>query len=430
MPHWLLGLELIDGPVLPVCGIIATALLVGVVALRRARPWPLIIGALAGAGLVVAGVWLFDAVRTFSILIPGQATLWAAVGLGGAGVGIAALWGRPWWRTVLAALLTIASLLVGALGVNHAFDITHNLSALIGVQAVDPIPFPAKVSAATPTAPVYQTWTSPAGMPQHGEVGALSGPDQIPATGFDARDGAIYFPPAALVPEPPLLPLLVFMMGKPGSPEPTAIVRALDAFAAAHDGLAPIAIVADQLSSPIVDPACHDSAEFGAVETYFAVDIPAFARQRLNVIDDPAARVIGGYSNGGACALFFGASHPEVYGQILDISGDEYPGAETVNDTIARVFNGDREAFEAAKPAAVMQARAGEYDGHNAVFTSGSDDTQNGPGQQANAAAASAAGFTVTFLTIEGAGHVGPALDQGLVQGIGALAAPLGFAPP
>lgn len=430
MAQWLLALELIDGPVLPVWGVAATVLLVLVAVRRRRRPWLLIAGALVGAGVALIAVWLMDSSHLFSIAVPEQAMLWTAVALGSAGVGVAALWGRPFRATMLAAGLVVVSLVTGALGVNRAFDITHNLAALIGVQAVDPVRLPAKVAAAPSTEPLYETWTAPAGMPQHGLIGALSGPDRIAATGFAARDGAIYLPPAALVDDPPPLPLLVFMMGKPGAPEPTPVARALDDFAAAHDGLAPIAIIADQLSSPIVDPACHDSAAFGDVATYFTADIPTFATERLNITADPASWVIGGYSNGGACALLFGAAHPEIYGNILDVSGDEYPGVETIDATIAQVFNGDREAFEAAKPAAVMQANAGRFDGHDAVFTTGSEDTQNGPGQEANAAAAEAAGFTVTFLTIAGAGHVGSALDQGLAQGLEALAVPLGLAPP
>lgn len=425
MIYALLGLELIDGPVIPVVGLVTLALLVAVAAHRPRHPWRLLCGALAGAAVAVLLVVIFDETRTFGVVIPEQAGQWAAIGLGSAGVGMVSLWGRPRRRVVLAAFLVVVSLLLAALGVNRAFDVTHNLAAIIGVQAEPPITLPALTGAGA--ASDLSSWTPPAGMPTKGVVGALSGGSAIPSPGFAARDAAIYLPPAALVPDPPRLPLLVFMMGQPGSPEPTQIARTLDAYAAQHRGLAPIAIVADQLSSPTVDPACHDSEAYGAVSTYFNTQIPAFAKARLNVMTDASAWAIGGYSNGGACALLWGAQFPEVWGNLLDVSGNEFPGSETVAKTTQKVFGGDAAAFEAAKPAAVMAAHAGSYAGHTAVFTSGSADDTFGPGQQANADAARAAGFTVQFVTIPGAGHVGAALDDGLIKGFAALAPALGL---
>lgn len=430
MIYWLLGLELIDSPVLPLAGILSTLLIVVVAGVRPRHPVRLVVGALSGAALAVVLVRVFDALDTFDIQIPDGATMWTVIGCGSAGLGVAALWSGPWWRRVLAAVLIVLSLMLGGLGVNRAFDITHTIAAIVGVQAVGPIALPPQTTVAAGTAPLHTTWTAPAGMPDQGLVGALTGDDRIPSPGFAARDAAIYLPPAALVTDPPPLPLLVFMMGQPGTPEPNALAKALDAFAAAHEGLAPIAIVADQLTSPTLDPACHDSPKYGAVSSYFNQSIPAFAKARLNVIDDAQYRVIGGYSNGGACAVLWGSEHPEIWGSFLDVSGNEYPGSETVDATIADVFGGDRVAFEAAKPAAVMAAHPGAYDGHTAVFTAGSDDDVFGPGQQANADAARAAGFTVIFETVQGAGHVGPALDDGLALAIDALGPALGLSAP
>ncbi|WP_375384779.1 esterase [uncultured Microbacterium sp.] len=431
MIYWLLGLELIDGGLLPGCGILTTVLIVVVAASRPRHPFRLLIGALAGAALAVGLVTLFDVQKTFGVQIPASAQLWTVIGLGSMGVGVAALWSGPWWRRALAVVLVLASLVLGALGVNRAFSITHTVAAIIGVQSVGPITLPAKTTAVPTAEPLYTTWSAPAGMPQKGEVGALTGDDAIPAPGFAARDASIYLPPAALVADPPALPLLVFMMGQPGSPEPNAIAKAMDAYAAQHDGLAPITIIADQLTSPTVDPACHDSATFGAVSTYFNTEIPAWARTHLNIARSAASWVIGGYSNGGACATLWGSQHPEIWGNLVDVSGNEFPGSETVDGTIAKVFGGDKAAFEAAKPAAIMAAApAGTYDGHTAVFTTGADDAQFGAGIVANADAARAAGFTVFLETVPGAGHVGPALDGGLALAIPPLGQALGLAAP
>jgi enterochelin esterase-like enzyme len=426
--YGLLGLELIDGPVLPGVGLVALLLLVAVVA-RLRRPWLVAAGAVVGVVVAVTVVAVSDATRAFDVAIPADAGVWASIGLGGAGVGVAALWGRGWLTRILAVLLVIASLVLGALGVNRAFAITHTLASIIGVQAVAPITLPAVTPA--DAASDLSSWVPPADLPAHGAVGALSGDDRIPSPGFAARDAAVYLPPAALVADPPKLPLLVFMMGQPGTPEPTQIARTLDAYAAQHRGIAPIAIIADQLGAPTLDPACHDSAAYGAVATYFTEEIPAYARTHLNVLPDAASWAIGGYSNGGSCALLWGAQHPEIWSAILDVSGNECPGSETVDATTAAVFGGDRAAFDAAKPAAVMAATSaadpGVYAGHTAVFTSGADDDVFGPGAQANAAAARAAGFTVRTVSIPGAGHVGAALDDGLTQGFAQLAPALGL---
>ncbi|GAA1946476.1 alpha/beta hydrolase [Microbacterium deminutum] len=431
MIRWLLGLELIDGWVLPGFGILIVALLVVVTGMKPRHPVRVAIGAASGAAIAVALVVTSDALDMFDVPIPAQAVIWATVGLTAAGAGIASLWGGPWWRTALAGILILASVVWGALGVNRTFGITHTLAAIIGVQALSPVALPtATPSPSSTTSPPYETWVAPAGMRAKGVVGALAGANRIPSPGFAARDAAVYLPPAALVAHPPRLPLIVFMMGQPGSPDPTALAKVLDAFAAAHHGLAPIAIVADQLASPVLDPACHDSTTYGAVSTYFNIEIPAYARTHLNIIDDSASWVIGGYSNGGACALLWGSQHPEIWGNVLDVSGNEFPGSEAVGSTIAKVFAGDRAAFEAAKPAAVMAANAGRYDGHTAVFTSGGDDTRYGPGLRANAEAASAAGFTVEFETVPGAGHIGPALDGGLALAIPALGTAVGLSPP
>jgi enterochelin esterase-like enzyme len=178
------------------------------------------------------------------------------------------------------------------------------------------------------------------------------------------------------------------------------------------------------------DPACADSAKYGKVSTYINHDVPAYATKALNIVKDPAYWIIGGYSNGGSCAFAYGAQHPEIWGSIMDISGNEYPGSEHVDRTIADAFGGDKAAFDAAKPAALLAARPGAYDGHLAVFTHGDQDGTFGPGQVSNAALAQQAGFTVFSETIAGEGHVGPALSKGLTAAIDALGPGLGLAAP
>ena len=60
---------------------------------------------------------------------------------------------------------------------------------------------------------------------------------------------------------------MILMMGHPGAPDPTVISNVLDGFAAQHDGLAPIVIVADLLGAAVNDTACADSAAYGKART-------------------------------------------------------------------------------------------------------------------------------------------------------------------
>ncbi|KTS81293.1 hypothetical protein NS183_17290, partial [Microbacterium testaceum] len=98
-------------------------------------------------------------------------------------------------------------------------------------------PQPAPTAPAGDPATLYQNLQPPAGMPSKGSVSSLTGDAKIPTGQYAARDASLYLPPAAQVANPPALPLLVFMMGQPGSPDPTNLAKALDAFAAQHNGL-------------------------------------------------------------------------------------------------------------------------------------------------------------------------------------------------
>ena len=430
MIRWLLTLPLLNTPLIGLAAALAAVLIPVVVMLRPQHLWRLLAAFLTG---LVGGYILAHALESAGLFdgpLPLHAAVWAAFGIGVAAIGITAAFSRPWWRRLLAVVMALAALLAGALGVNQSYGVTPTLAAILGIQALDGADLPALSADDGDPATLYERWSPPADMPAQGTVSALTGDTRIPSGDFAARDAAIYLPPAALVANPPRLPLIVFMMGQPGTPEPSSLAKALDAFASTHDGLAPIAIVADQLGAPTKDPSCHDSATFGAVETYFTSAIPAFAKAKLNVVTDHAYWTIGGFSNGGACAFAWGAQHPDVWGNMIDISGNEFPGSEHIDPTVRDVFGGDREAFEAAKPSAVLAANPGAYDGHVAIFTLGGADETFGPGQLSNAKLADAAGFTVYTNTIPGAGHTGDALSGGLTFAIATLATHLGLAAP
>lgn len=424
-------LPIIDGAVPIVAYAIAVALFV-IVLVRRWRRRPLlwaVVGAIVGAGLAVAAVAFVDNAHLFgSAPLPGFVVLWAAPGLAAAGFACGGMVGARVWRRVVSALAVVSVLLAAIIGVNAAFGLNPTLGTLLGVPTYAAIDLPAAppTDGAAPAVPLSQSFVPPAGMPEKGSRGT----QDIPATasGFRARPAGIYLPPAALVANAPALPLVVMMMGHPGNPDPTAISDVLDAFAARNHGLAPIVIVADQVGADISDTACADSAAYGRARTYITQDVVAWATAHLNIVRDPAYWTIAGYSNGGGCALSFGADYPGIWKNILDVSGEPFPGSEQVANITKTVFGGDGAAFEASKPVNILAAApAGTYAGTTAVFTAGANDAAYIAHADGVAAAARKVGMTVTRYDIPGVGHTGDALKLGLVAGFTVLYPVLGL---
>lgn len=312
------------------------------------------------------------------------------------------------------ATLTHAAPAAGAVG-------TTTQGASVRIAAPLPGPDPAR--------PLSATWRAPAAIPKQGAIVPLTGALEIQSTaGFAPRAASLYLPPAALTQNPPSLPLVVFMMGQPGSPDPGPIGEAMDRLAAEHHGLAPIVIVADQLGAPDNNPACVDSAVFGGVEEYFTVDIPRWAKTHLRVLKDPASWTVAGFSNGGGCALDWAISHPEVWGNMVSLSGESYQGTEFPDDVLRQVFGGDDAAYEAAKPAAKAAAQTERASGRLAVFTAGDQDPQFTEQTRLAADIARSAGFETSWFAIPGAEHT-DALEPGLLRAFPVLYPHLGLAP-
>lgn len=435
MPKWLLGVDVVSGPV-PLTVWAVTAILVVVLLIRgKPRTWmpAAVLGAAVGAIAGLLTLYAIAATDVFGVPMPVAAMVWAVAAFCIVGLAIACMRRARAWRKVVAVLVIPLTLLSAAFGVNAAFGLDHTLGDMLGQSNLESIgdlgrPHPSPSASATPAGPLYQTWNPPADMPTKGKVGLLTGANAIPSTaGFVPRDASIYLPPAALVKNAPALPFMVYMMGLPGNPDPTFIAEALDQFAAKNKGLAPIVIVADQLGARTQDPVCVDSQKFGGVETYFNKDIVAYAQTHLNIIQDHAYWTMTGYSNGGACAFTWAAGFPQLWGNLINLSGDEFPGVEDQAGTLATIFHGDKAAYEAAKPAARLAQHPGAYAGHLAVFTVGQNDPGFTPGAQRGAELARGAGFDTTFYVVPGADHNESAIRGGLQKALSLLYPKLGL---
>lgn len=423
-------LPVIEGPVPWIVYIVAVIL----VALLLIRPMTgrralgtviaVVGGAIVGFGLFL----LLNAVNAFGDPQPLPVGLWSAAAFAGVGLAVATLWDPKVWRKVVAVFAVIWFALTAMIGINAFYGLNPTLGSIFGFVSENPIAVPTPTGTRTaPATPLYESWKPPADMPAKGKTGT----QVIPGTesGWQARPAGVYLPPAAQVQGGPALPVIVLMMGFPGNPDVTPFTDVLDKYAADNNGLGAIVIVADQIGTSGNDPACADSTAYGKAETYINVDVVSWVKKNLNVIDDPRYWTVGGYSNGGGCAIKYGAERPDIWKNILDMSGEEFPGSEDPESVTTNVYGGDAAKFDASKPASILAANKGKFEGVTAVFTVGGVDKPFQDAMAVVSKAAQDAGMQVTTFTIEGAGHLNDALIGGVSDGLSVLYPVLGLAP-
>lgn len=200
--------------------------------------------------------------------------------------------------------------------------------------------------------------------PAHGVVVAVTIPDN--ASGFRHREELIYLPPAWFASDPPPpLPAVVMAGGEFGTPRDwpsTGNARATaDAFAAAHGGNAPILVFIDTSGDFTNDTECVNGPRGNAAD-HITKDVVPYVIARFGAGSRPAQWGFAGWSAGGTCALTTTVMHPEMFSTFLDIDGQIGPNAGSKNQTVARLFGGDLDAYLAFDPQTVM-AGHGRYDG-------------------------------------------------------------------
>jgi enterochelin esterase-like enzyme len=325
-------------------------------------------------------------------------------------------------RVVGSALALVLFVLTTAMAVNVDFGQFPTVRSVLGISAIadeSEQPLPA-VPSTTPagSAPTIADWVAPVTMPKTGTLTTVT----IPASEshFAARQAVVYLPPAALTANPPKLPVLIMMSGQPGSPQDPLVTNRLqanlDAYASEHDGLAPIVVSPDQLGDPTANPMCVDSP-LGNSQSYLTVDVPNWIRANLTVIDDPHYWGIGGLSQGGTCSIQLGAAFPNLFGVILDASGEEYPRIGDAQKTADAAFGGSLSRYEAAYPANILQQHA-PYADTFAVFGVGSNDEAFVPQVKTIYADARAAGMTSTYIEAQGSAHDATTWSYVFAQGL------------
>ena len=392
-----------------------------------------------GLAAIVVGVILGDVVllvlgvtNALGVALSPGASAWTVLGFGAIALAIVSFWSSPGWRTIGVAFALVFVILAPTLGINAEFGLDPTAGSLAGVPTLDTVTLPVlrALPRSIPTAgddgSVWANWVHPQDLPGSGSISQVIIPGTI--SGFKARPAGLYLPPAALVKNPPDLPLVIMMMGQPGNPDPSFQQPILDQIASRHDGLAPIVLVADQIGNPAVDTLCLNTHRYGNAETYITRDVVNWARTHLHVLQDAAHWTIAGYSNGGECALSLGARYPSIWRNVLDISGEEYPGWGGSAAALANTIPGGQAGYEATWPVNLL--RHGTYPDTVGIFTVGSKDPAYRSQAIVVSAAAKAAHWHTTYFEIPGGGHVLDALNGGLAKGYAVLYPRLGLSKP
>ena len=384
----------------------------------RVVPIVLVVSALSGAAI---GYFAGD--KLFAEPLPAMVDVWIAVAIAGIGLAIGYMFRSTWWQRVLA--IVAAAVVVAAAGnqINIWYHQYPELGDLLGVTSAQEIAGPppiapdgATTSPRPPAGPLTTTW-KPTGpdIPADGK-GRMSTID-LPGTvsGFAARPGNVYYPPAYFAENPQPLPVVIMLAGQPGNTTDWFVgakaQNTMDEFAADHAGIAPVVVVPDPLGSELANPMCADSP-LGNVSTYLAVDVPAAIKKQIRVDQNMNHWVIGGFSYGGTCSLQMVLNHPDVYSNFIDISGETQQSIGSPEENLA-VFDGDTARLLTTQPLAILTS--GKKFPHSAGwFMWGSEDSGTKPGQLQLFPAAQAAGMDVQQWESVGTSHDWVTADSSL----------------
>ena len=393
--------------------------------------------ALGIGALGLLATWLVsDVFMLFGVSLGWMVIISVALGFLAVGFAVCILITARGWRRILAALTVLLCLLSTGLRVDIIYGEFTTLGSLFSVSLY-PDYRDHKAARQAMSVAQWRSLASKGELPSHPSSGR-SYSMLIPngRSRFAARPADVYLPPAALSDRPPALPVFVLLAGQPGSPDRLftagAIPAMMDAYAARHEGLAPVVVSPDQNGSSSHNSLCVDSPVYGKAETYLSKDVPTWIRTELPVADQPQQWAIGGFSQGGTCSTQLGARHPDIYGNMLPADGELEPTQGRQEQMIRDYFGGDKRRFLAQVPARAMLERAPS---RQRLFTAaGSNDKESQHNMMVIAKAATQAGMKVQAVVTQGSGHdwhtVKTAWEPGLewmgeAMGLGPMSRPL-----
>jgi S-formylglutathione hydrolase FrmB len=203
------------------------------------------------------------------------------------------------------------------------------------------------------------------------------------ASGFKHRGELVYLPPAWYASNPPpKLPTVMMIGGEFNTPADWLragnAIKTADDFAAGHGGNAPVMVFVDSGGAFNNDTECVNGTRGNAAD-HLTKDVPPFMESTYGVSANPANWGVVGWSMGGTCAVDLAVMHPDEFSTFEDIAGDLAPNSGTPQQTIDRLFGGDKTAYARFDPTAVI-TQHGPYAGVAGWFDiSGTASVTNGP---------------------------------------------------
>ncbi len=364
--------------------VIAAVALIAAVSRRSGRwqlrwlPWALIVGCAlaASAYWYVASQGLSDN--------PAPNALWIWIGLTGfAAAVLVSGWRRArWWRRGVTVMALPLSLLCAALALN--LWVGYFPTVQIAWNQLTAGPLPDQTDEVTVMAMQHERK-----IPSKGTVVPVDISDA--ASGFRHRGELVYLPPAWYATNPaPKLPTLMMIGGEFNTPadwvRTGGAVKMLDDFAAAHHGNAPVVVFVDPGGAFNNDTECVNGSRGNSAD-HLTKDVVPYMISHYGVSPDRAKWGIVGWSMGGTCAVDLAVMHPDMFSAFEDIAGDIGPNSGTKDQTVARLFGGNADAWAAFDPTTVI-TKHGPYSGVSGWFdVNGSTATiQRAKNDQAGAA--------------------------------------------
>ena len=331
----------------------------------RTRRWRLVglpVSAMLGAALAAGAHWYVGSAGLATD--PAPVMLWIWIALGGSAVGIAlAGWGGSRWRWRAFSVLAVPlSLLCAALSVNLWVGYLPTVESAWNQFTAGPLP----------------DQTDRAAITAMQQAGALRAKGTVVAVNISAeaskfahRGELVYLPPAWFTTNPPpRLPAVMMIGGEFNTPADWIragdAITAIDAFAAAHRGNAPVFVFVDSGGGFNIDTECVNGVRGNAAD-HLTKDVIPFLASSFGVSSHPSDWGVAGFSAGGTCAIDLTAMHPDMFGTFIDIAGDLSPNSGTKAQTIDRLFGGNAAAWSEFDPSTVI-ARHGRYVGVSGLF--------------------------------------------------------------
>lgn len=299
-------------------------------------------------------------------------------------------------RRLLAAVATASVLVLGAC--TSSASGAHDPARPSESPSSSRVESHAAAAAATSAAAsaMVRQLVNPARKDRYGRVLQV----RIPARGgFRPRPAYLYVPRVLTTHPDRAVPVLELLHGTPGQPSDWLVrgnlVSTLDAFAAAHHGVAPLVVVPDLNGSWRADSECIRTTSGQDVESYLAGDVVSWVRHRYPRAVGGRRWWVAGLSEGGLCAADLALRHPGTYSAFGDMSGLARPiidhMTQAQSDQI--LFRGSVTARLEHDPIWLLAHR--HYTNLPAWFVCGAADVQVRQAQTALVAAARAAHLRV-----------------------------------